>query len=105
QSAMQRFRFDILDSTNDEARRLLTAGAIDQSAVIVARGQTAGRGTRGRSWASPAGAGLYLSYVCRNRGDDGNRDELPLTTAYTQAAGVACVEAVRTTTGVILRIK
>ena len=102
---MQRFEFDILDSTNEEARRLLAAGAIDQSAVITARGQTAGRGTRGRSWASPAGAGLYLSYVCRSREDGLTRGKLPLTTAYTQAAGVACVEALRDVLGVELRIK
>lgn len=102
---MQQFDYDILDSTNDEARRLLAAGRIKDRAVIRARGQTAGRGTRGRSWASPSGAGLYFSYVCRNRSDSEVRTELPLTTAYTQAAGVACVEAARDVVGVNLRIK
>lgn len=104
-NTMQQFEYDILDSTNAEARRLLAAGHIERSAVITARGQTAGRGTRGRSWASPPGAGLYLSYVCRNRSDSEVPTELPLTTAYTQAAGVACVEAVRDVVGVDLRIK
>lgn len=103
---MQRFAYDIIDSTNDEARRLLAAGAIEYTALITARGQTAGRGTRGRSWVSPAGAGLYISYVCRNRNsDEADADELPLTTAYTRAAGVACVEAMRDVFGIELRIK
>lgn len=102
---MQRCEFDILDSTNDEARRLLAAGKIDEVAVISARGQNAGRGTRGRSWVSPAGAGLYLSYVCQNRKMPDASEALPLTNAYTKAAGVVCVDAVREVAGVNLRIK
>lgn len=102
---MQRFDYDILDSTNEEARRLLAAGRIEHVAVVTARGQTAGRGTNGRTWISPARAGLYFSYVCRNCRDSDVRTELPLTTAYTQAAGVACVEAVSDVAGVVLRIK
>lgn len=52
-----------LPSTQEEAHRLAAAGAPHGTAVV-ARIQTAGRGTRGRPWRSPAG-GLWLSVVCR----------------------------------------
>ena len=44
--------FDIIDSTNDEARRLASAGETGPI-WITAGGQTAGRGRRGRAWISP----------------------------------------------------
>jgi len=47
----------------DEAHRLAAAGAAHGTAVA-ARVQDAGRGRRGRSWASPEG-GLWLSVICR----------------------------------------
>jgi BirA family biotin operon repressor/biotin-[acetyl-CoA-carboxylase] ligase len=53
-------------STNDEARRLAEEGA-PGGTVVVARRQSAGRGRHGRSWHSPAGTGLYLSYLHRSR--------------------------------------
>lgn len=53
---------DELASTNDEARELAEAGAAD--VVVLADEQTAGRGRRGRRWASPPG-GVYLSVVIR----------------------------------------
>jgi len=56
-------RFDMLDSTNEEARRLAAAG--DAGPVwITAREQTKGRGRRGNSWISDSGnlfATLLLS--------------------------------------------
>ncbi len=51
--------------TNDDARDLAARGAPDGTAVI-ARVQTAGRGRLGRSWWSPAGASVALSYVHRS---------------------------------------
>ena len=53
-----------LPSTNDRARELADAGA-DHGEVVIAESQTAGRGRRGRTWASPAGRNLYLSVVLR----------------------------------------
>jgi BirA family biotin operon repressor/biotin-[acetyl-CoA-carboxylase] ligase len=46
--------FDVIDSTNEEAKRLAAA---DEAGPIwiSARRQTAGRGRRGRSWESPSG--------------------------------------------------
>jgi BirA family biotin operon repressor/biotin-[acetyl-CoA-carboxylase] ligase len=47
-------RFDVIDSTNEEARRRALAGETD-GLWIVAGEQTAGRGRRGRAWISPGG--------------------------------------------------
>jgi BirA family transcriptional regulator, biotin operon repressor / biotin---[acetyl-CoA-carboxylase] ligase len=46
--------FDVLDSTNEEAKRLGTAGQAGPIWISAAR-QTAGRGRRGRVWESPTG--------------------------------------------------
>jgi BirA family biotin operon repressor/biotin-[acetyl-CoA-carboxylase] ligase len=46
--------FDVIDSTNEEARRLAAAGE-QQPIWITAARQTAGRGRRGRVWESPTG--------------------------------------------------
>ncbi len=54
---------DSLGSTQDEARRLVQAGAA-HGTVVTAREQTAGRGRHGRQWASPPG-NVYLSILLR----------------------------------------
>ena len=53
--------YDVLDSTNEEAKRLAEGGA-SHGAVIWARKQTAGRGRMGREWVSPEG-NLYVSVL------------------------------------------
>lgn len=55
---------DRVDSTNAYARRLAAAGAA-AGTVVIAEEQTAGRGTSGRTWASPPGLGVWLSVVTR----------------------------------------
>jgi BirA family transcriptional regulator, biotin operon repressor / biotin---[acetyl-CoA-carboxylase] ligase len=59
-------QYDTIGSTNDEAKRLARQGAPD-GALVWAGEQTAGRGRRGRHWASPPG-NLYLSLVLRPGG-------------------------------------
>lgn len=99
-SFVQIFSLDSVDSTNDTAKRLLSEGAIRDVAYVVAAEQTGGRGTRGRTWASPRGAGIYLSVVHAAQGH-----AWPVTTAFTHSAAVACVEALRERTGVAVGIK
>jgi len=97
---MQAFHFDTIDSTNDQAKRLVAEDRIADAALVTARAQTAGRGSRGRSWVSPRDAGLYLSVVDVRTGDP----SVDLT-LFTLAAGVACVEVLRDTVGVDVAIK
>jgi len=56
-------RFNDIDSTNMEAKRLAADGA-PEFTVVLANSQNAGRGRRGRHWASPPG-NLYSSVVLR----------------------------------------
>ncbi|MEN6326575.1 MAG: biotin--[acetyl-CoA-carboxylase] ligase [Syntrophomonas sp.] len=58
------FVYKEVDSTNQEARRLLRENRAGEGAVVVARRQTAARGRRGRSWESPVG-GLWFSLISR----------------------------------------
>ena len=97
---MQAFHFDTVESTNLEAKRLVAEGRITGTALVTAREQTAGRGSRGRSWVSPRDAGIYLSVV-----DVRGGDPVVDLTLFTLAAGVACVEVLRETTGVDVGIK
>jgi biotin-[acetyl-CoA-carboxylase] ligase BirA-like protein len=107
---MQAFYFDRVDSTNDQAGRLLREGRIGDSAYVVARGQSAGKGNRGRKWASPDDAGIYLTVVDRPAHSDGDPRRLNpaapvLLHLFTRAAGVACAETLRERTNVDVRLK
>ncbi len=53
-----------IGSTSDRAKELAEAGA-EHGEVVVAESQTAGRGRRGRTWASPGWKNLYFSVVLR----------------------------------------
>jgi BirA family biotin operon repressor/biotin-[acetyl-CoA-carboxylase] ligase len=55
--------FDVIDSTNEEAKRLALAGEPGPLWITSAR-QTAGRGRRGRSWESPTG-NLFATLMVR----------------------------------------
>lgn len=87
---MHIIEYPSIGSTNDEARALLEGGRIAGTTLILAHHQSAGRGTRGRTWVSPAGTGVYLSlvhplFVCA----------CPVTTLFIQSAAVACAETLR----------
>lgn len=56
--------FKTLDSTNTKAKELAALGA-PHGTVLIADHQTGGRGRMGRSFHSPAGAGIYLSVILR----------------------------------------
>ena len=72
-------RLDRVGSTNDEAKRLAREGAEDGT-LVWATEQTAGRGRRGRIWASPPG-NLYLSLVLRPEGSPAQAAQLSFVAA------------------------
>ena len=80
--------YEEIGSTNDRARELADEGAL-AGEVVVAEAQTAGRGRRGRTWASPPRKNLYFSVVLR--------PELPPSRApeLTLVASVALCDALR----------
>lgn len=55
-------RLDEVDSTNEYAKRLIPDAP--EGTVIVAKKQSAGRGRKGRAWASPEG-GLWMSVILK----------------------------------------
>jgi BirA family biotin operon repressor/biotin-[acetyl-CoA-carboxylase] ligase len=56
--------FNRITSTNDFLKRLARRGA-QAGTLVLADQQTAGRGRLGRSWQSPPGVGLWLSFILR----------------------------------------
>lgn len=90
-------RLEEADSTNTYLKKLALDGAAEGTAVLALR-QTAGRGTKERSFASPAG-GLYLSYLIR---PDTSPEE---TTEMTRRAAVAARRAVIRISGLAPDIK
>ena len=71
----------------------MAADGFDQTALITARAQSAGRGRMGRSFYSPEGTGAYFSILYT--------PHRPLTDAVriTSAAAVATMRAIRNLTG------
>lgn len=90
--------YDTIDSTNNEAKRLLAQGSVKE-AVIAAEEQTAGRGRQGKSFYSPSGSGLYMTLVLRPEG------ELCNFTLMTSAAAVAVSETIESLCDVETQIK
>ncbi|QOY63015.1 biotin--[acetyl-CoA-carboxylase] ligase [Lysobacter sp. H21R4] len=76
----------VLDSTNSELQRR-PAAANGAASVLLAEGQSGGRGRRGKDWSSPLGAHVYLSLA---RTFDAGWARLG---GLSLAAGVATVEA------------
>ena len=85
--------FDEVDSTNTVARQLAREGA-REGAVVVADGQTKGRGRLGKTFFSPPGVNLYLSLVLRPNLAP------PQVPRLTLVAGVAVAQTVESFAGV-----
>ena len=62
---MKIFQYEITDSTNTRAKEYAKSENPVMPAVFIADAQTEGRGRRGRSFDSAAGAGLYMSILFR----------------------------------------
>ena len=90
--------FEELDSTITHGQRLILEGTPDRTVVIADR-QTGGMGRMGRSFLSPGGVGVYLSYLLVP-GCSGERLSL-----LTSCAGLAVCGAISACTGLEPRIK
>ena len=90
--------FHTIDSTNQEAKRLLALDCPTDT-VVIARSQTSGRGRLGRSFFSPDSSGLYLSYIVKN--------SLPIEDALlvTSATAVALTRAIKEQFNLSVQIK
>ena len=77
-------RYEEIDSTNTQARRLSLEGA-EQGLVVTAEKQSAGKGRRGRTWESPAGENLYFSILLRPELKPEKAPMLTLIMAYSVA--------------------
>ncbi|MBQ7171984.1 MAG: biotin--[Clostridia bacterium] len=89
------FCYDTVSSTNTVLSAMEDAPA---GTCLVADRQTAGRGRRGRSFVSPAGMGIYLSYLLR---PDAPADAGRITAS----AAVAARRAIRSVCGIECGIK
>ena len=85
-----------VSSTNDLALSLADGGA-GEGCVVIADAQVSGRGRRGHSWSSPAGAGVYASVILRPRPDSAG--------LLTLAAGVAIAEGIQAASGLATVLK
>jgi len=90
--------YDVIESTQNAAHEALLAGA-PEGAVVLAEGQSSGRGRFGRAWFSPPGKGIYMSFVLR--------PNVPLALApqMTLLIAVALCRAIRKETGANAAIK
>lgn len=92
------YYFDEIDSTNTRAKQLGEKGA-PHGTLVIAEGQSAGRGRRGRAWESPGGSSIYMSMLLR--------PEIPPAKApmLTLVMGVSTAEGLGEYTGLDMQIK
>ena len=90
--------FDSVDSTNNVLKDLASKGAISGT-VVIADQQTGGKGRRGRSFASPSGVGVYLSYLLK---PESGYEKISDLTSWT---AVAVANAIRSAYGIDTNIK
>lgn len=90
--------YDVIDSTNLEVKRQAEQGA-PEGLLIVADKQVAGRGRRGRSWESPAGANIFMSLLLRPNYATDSVSQVTLVMALSVA------QAITEVTGLVTAIK
>ncbi|HRZ15022.1 MAG TPA: biotin--[acetyl-CoA-carboxylase] ligase [Candidatus Omnitrophota bacterium] len=90
--------FDQLPSTMDTAMELGFKAA-QEGTVVIAEGQSGGKGRLGRDWVSPRYKGLYVSFILRPPIAPGRTPVLTLLTA------VGICEGVKEAAGIDARIK
>lgn len=90
--------FKQLESTNLTAKRMALDGASAET-VVIAEEQTKGKGRMGRSFYSPSGSGIYMSFILAPRFDTAK------SVLITTAASVAVCKAIEKVTGISCQIK
>lgn len=90
--------FEEITSTNDKAYQLAEEGA-PEGTIIIAQGQTKGKGRIGRKWVSPNGGGIYVSLILR---PDAETDEIP---SIALIAALAVAKAIKEETGLEAGVK
>lgn len=86
------------DSTQDVAKEMVVKGA-PEGTLIIAEGQSKGRGRLGRTWLSPQGQGIYLSLILRPHISPIHAPKITLM------AAVSIVQAIEAITPVKAQIK
>jgi len=82
--------YESCDSTNTRLKALSSEGA-PSGTVAIADEQTGGKGRRGRSFKSPAGCGIYLSYLLR---PEASPEQISEITAWTAVAICKAISSV-----------
>lgn len=90
--------FESVDSTNTVLKELASGGA-PSGTVVIADHQTGGKGRRGRSFESPSGVGIYLSYLLK---PESGFDKISDLTSWT---AVAVADAIKNAYGLDTQIK
>ena len=90
--------FAEIGSTSTHAMHQAELGA-PHGSVYIADAQTAGRGRGAHTWSSPPGSGLYVSVLLRPAISPGD------ALWFSLAAGLAALEAVHATTGLIADLR
>lgn len=91
------FFYDSIDSTNLEALRLIESSKAKFGDLIIAKTQFSGKGQQNNTWESPEG-GLYISIITASKVSE-------LSNLITFTAGITCVEAIKSTTGINTNLK
>ena len=81
---MKYIEYNTIDSTNNEAKRLISDGKIAVPTCLTAKEQTAGRGRQGKSFFSPD-TGLYMTVVFPV--------DFPISSQVTMTTRTACAVA------------
>ena len=89
---------EVTSSTNADVRRMAEDGA-KNGLLVVADGQTLGKGRRGREWESPKGTNLYFSMLLKPNFSTDKASMVTLVAAYSVAA------VIRENTGLDAKIK
>ena len=87
--------FNEIDSTNDELKRRADKGA-KEGLVAVADIQTKGKGRRGRSWTTPAGVNIAMSYLLRPELPPDIAPMMTLIMAMAAAKGIKEISSLET---------